>query len=129
DQVRAVVRRHDPDASRQRGRDLGNPLLHAVDYAQRVLAIAHHHNPADGLPSAIALGDPEPQIGPDGHPGHVADPHRAPVLPDADRDLLYVPYPTEVAEPADRVVGTRHLYGPRPDVLVGSAHGVDHLPR
>src|SRR5207245_169984 len=64
DQVRAVVGRHDPHAGRQRGRDLGDPLLHAVDHAQRVLAIAHHHDPTDGLPSTIPLGDPEPQVGP-----------------------------------------------------------------
>src|SRR3989442_11734791 len=57
DQVRAVVRRHDPDAGRQRGRDLGNPLLDAVDHAQRVLAIAHDHDPTDGLPSAIPLSE------------------------------------------------------------------------
>src|SRR5437899_6908261 len=37
---------------------------------------------------------------------------RAPILPDADRDLLDVPDSTEVAEPADRVVRARHLYGP-----------------
>src|SRR5213594_3916890 len=129
DQVGAVVGRHDPDAGRQRGRDLGDPLLHAVDHAQRVLAIAHHHDPTDGLPSAIPLGDPEPQIGPDRHPGHIADPHGTPILPDADRDLLDVLHPAEVAEPADRVVGARHLYGPRPDVLVRPANGSDHLPR
>src|SRR3989449_458149 len=118
DQVRAVVGRHDPDAGRQRRRDLGNPLLDAVDHAQRVLAIAHDHNSAHRFAFAVPLSDPEPQVRPDRHPGHIADPHRAPVLPDADRDLLDVPDPTEVAEPANRVVGARHLNGPRPDVLV-----------
>src|SRR5713101_7932126 len=104
DQVRAVVPRHDPDAGRQRGRDLGDPLLDAVDHSQRVLAIAHHDDPADGLPYSITLGDPEPQVGPDRHPGYITDPYRAPVFPDADRDLPDVPDPTEVTEPADRVV-------------------------
>src|SRR5439155_19299044 len=87
------------------------------------------HDPTDGLSSSIPLGDPEPQVGPDRHPGHIADPYRAPILSDADRDLLDVTDPTEVAEPADRVVGARHLYGPRPDVLVGPAHGRDDLAR
>src|SRR5207247_6877404 len=116
-------------AGRQRGRDLGDPLLHAVDHSECVLPIAHHHDPTDGLSSSIPLGDPEPQVGPDRHPGHIADPYRAPILSDADRDLLDVTDPTEVAEPADRVVGARHLYGPRPDVLVGPAHGRDDLAR
>src|SRR5213082_320769 len=129
DQVRAVVRRHDPDAGRQRGRDLGNPLLHAVDHTQRVLAIAHHHDPTHGLPSAIPLGDPEPQVGPDRHPGHITDPHRAPILSDADRDLPDVPDSTEVAEPANRVVRARDFHRARPNVLVGPAYGRDDLAR
>src|SRR5205823_14908594 len=95
----------------------------------RVLAIAHHHHPTHGLPSSIPLGDPEPQVGPDRHPGHITDPHRAPILPDADRDLPDVLDSTEVAEPADRVVRARDLYGPRPDVLVGPAHRGDDLAR
>src|SRR5438876_105646 len=83
------------------------------------------------VPIAIPVppSDPEPQVGPDRHPSHIADPHRTPILPDGDRDLFDVPDSTEVAEPADRVVRARHLYGPRPDVLVRPANGIDHLPR
>src|SRR5207247_11074382 len=94
-----------------------------------VLAIAHDDNSAHRFAFAVPLSDSEPQVGPDRHPGHVTHPHRAAILPDADRDLPDVLDATEIAEPADRVVGARHLYGPRPDVLVRPANGIDHLPR
>src|SRR5207253_9596734 len=106
----------DPDTGGQRRRDLGDPLLHAVDYTQCVLAIAHHHDPTDGLPSAVPLGDPEPQVGPDRHPRHITDPDRAPILPHTDRDLLDVLDPTELAKPAARVVRTRDLHRACTDV-------------
>src|SRR5439155_870470 len=97
-------------ATRERGRDLGNPLLHAVDHAQRILAITHDYNSAHCFAFAVALSDPEPQVGPDRHPGHIGDAHRAPVLPDAHRDLPDVPDSTEVAKPADRVVRARNFH-------------------
>src|SRR5207302_3596376 len=93
-----------------------------VDHAQCVLTIAHDHNSAHRFALAIPLSDPESEVGPDRHAGHVTDPHRAAVLPDTDRDLLDVPDSTEVAEPADRVVRARDFHRAGPDVLVGPAH-------
>src|SRR2546427_12510053 len=66
---------------------------------------------------------------PDRHPGHIADSHGPAILPDADRDPLDVPDPTEIAKPADRVVRARDLHRAGPDVLVGPAHRGDDLAR
>ena len=57
DQPGAVVRRNDLHARRQRRANLRQLLLHAVDDIQRVHAVAHHHDAADGFAFALPIGD------------------------------------------------------------------------
>jgi hypothetical protein len=52
DQVRAIVNRHNPDALRQPRLDLLQPRLYAIDDIQRILALAHDHNPRNRIAAA-----------------------------------------------------------------------------
>ena len=56
DQPGAVISRHDFHAGGQRGLDLRELLLHAVDHVQRIHAVAHDDDAADGFAFAIPFG-------------------------------------------------------------------------
>jgi hypothetical protein len=64
DQFGTVVRHDELHAGRQRAAHLVEPPLHAVDHAQRVLALPHDHDAADHLTAAVQLGDPRRGSGP-----------------------------------------------------------------
>ena len=60
DQIGTIIGRHDLDTFGQGGTNLVDALLDPIDDRKRVLAIAHHHDPADRLPVAIELGHAPP---------------------------------------------------------------------
>ena len=72
DQQRAVVDRHDRGAGRQADGHLGEPRLDVVDHRERIGAEALQRNAARHLAVAVELGNAAPLVGPDLHPGDVA---------------------------------------------------------
>ena len=48
------------------------PLLHAVDHVERVLAAAHHDDAAHGVALAVEVGDAPPDLGSERHAADVA---------------------------------------------------------
>src|SRR5207249_8920598 len=52
DQIAAVVSRHDPHAIGQRRFDLFDLLFDSIDHVERVLAVPHDDDAADGLTTA-----------------------------------------------------------------------------
>ena len=54
----AVISGDDLNSRRQRGRNLAELLLYAVDDIQRIHALTHDDDAADGFAFAVPLGDP-----------------------------------------------------------------------
>src|SRR5207248_2029024 len=65
DQLAAVIGWHDVHARRQRRFDFFDLLFDAVDNRERVFAVTHHNNAADGLAFAVHLRHAAPKISPE----------------------------------------------------------------
>ena len=102
-------------------------MLHRIDHAQGVLAVAHDDYAAHRFLLTVQLRDPEPQIGPDRHARDIADANRAPPSTCPERDLRDVFHAAEIAKPANRVIRARNFNRARADVLVCPSHCFDHL--
>ncbi len=50
--------------------------LHALDDVERILPVAHDHNPANGIAVAVEIGNAAPDLRPERDLGHVAQQHR-----------------------------------------------------
>src|SRR5262249_37916059 len=102
------------------------PFLDRVDDIEGVLAIAHDHDAARGLPFPIELREAAPDVRTDAHRGDVLDAHRRALdhlhgrLPDVVRRL-------DVSTAADDLLVTAHLDDATADLLVGRAHRAHHV--
>ena len=72
DELGPIVGRHDLEAGRQRRLDVAQLLLDALDDVERVLALAHHDDPADGVSLAVEVRDAPPDLRPEGDVPDVA---------------------------------------------------------
>ena len=102
-------------------------MLHSVDHAQRILAVAHDDDATHRFPLAVQLRDPQPEIGTDRHAGDVADAHGATAGAHRDSHLRDVFHTAEIAEPTNRIVRAGHFQRARADVLIGPPHRLDDL--
>ena len=64
DEAGTIVSRHDLDAGWKRRRDLTELLLHSIDDVQRIHALAHDDDAADGFPSPFHSATPSRMSGP-----------------------------------------------------------------
>src|SRR5436190_10781132 len=71
DQLAAVISRHDVHTGWQRRFDLVDFLFDAIDDVERVLAVTHHDNAANGFAFAVQFRDPAPDIAAEMHGAHV----------------------------------------------------------
>ena len=126
DQIAPVVSRHNSHAFGQRRFDLLDFLFDTVDDIERVLAVTHHNNPADGLPASVQLGDAAPDIPAEMHRADVLQINRRAVF-DFEDDVLNVLDFLDVAAPADVILCGRDLENFSTDVGVAHFDGVDHL--
>ena len=124
DQRRAVVERHEPDASGQPGLKRLDLVLHPVDHVHCADAVAGHHHAAHGFLSALhQRGGPEGVA--DLHRRHLPDEDGDTVL-GADDDVLDVMHVLDQTEPADHRPGPARLDDVAADVAVASHDGVDY---
>ena len=72
DELGAVVGRDELDAFGKAGLHGLEACLHGVDRGERVLAVAHHDDPADRLAVSVQLGDPTAHLRAEGHLADVA---------------------------------------------------------
>ena len=80
DQLAAIVSRHDAHTGRQRRFDLLDFLFDTIDDVERVLAVTHHDDPANGLAFAVQFRDPAPDIAAEMHGADVLQVNRRAVI-------------------------------------------------
>ncbi len=119
--------RDDLDALRERGLQLLEPVLHAGDDVQRVLAVSHDDDPAHGVAEAVEIRDAAADLGPDLDPRDVAQEHRRTAGPGLDDDLLEVGDAARVPAAADHVLAARELHQAAAHLVVALADRGDHL--
>ena len=124
DQIGAIVSRHDLDAGWKRGRDLAQLLLHSVDDVQRVHALAHDDDPADGFAFAIPLCDSFADIGAEAHRSQIAQQDRRPVLA-ADGNRCEIVQRAQIAETADHVLCAAQVEHATADFIRAGLYFVD----
>ena len=102
--------------------------MHALDDVERVLALPHDDDAADGVADAVEVGDAAADVGADRHLRHV--PHqdrRARLRRRPDDDALDVVDRLHVAAAAHHVLGAGELEQPPADLVVALADRVDHV--
>jgi hypothetical protein len=124
DQVRPVVGGDDPDALRQRGLDLREPRLDAVDHGACVLGVPHHDDAADGVAQAVEIADAAPDLGSERDLSHVAEQHGRAALVRLQDDLLEIAHVLHVATPAHHVLAAGELDEAPAHLVVARAHRV-----
>ena len=98
----AVVAGNDFHAGWQRGFDIRELLLDAVDDIQRVHAVAHHDDAANGFSLAVPFGHSLADVRPEGDCSQVADQHGRAVLGGNGNGLQIAQRP-QIAEAANHV--------------------------
>ena len=126
DQIAAIVGRHDPDPFGQRRFDLLDFLFDAVNDIERVLAVAHHYDSADGFAASVQFGDTTPNVAAEMHSGDVLQINRRPVL-DFEDNVLDVLDFLNVATAAHVIFRARDLENFAADIGVAHFDGVNHL--
>ncbi len=126
DQVGAVVDRHDLDAGRQARLDLPDLGLDPVDDLQGVFSLAHDHDPGNHLPFPVQVGDPPPDVRPQGHFTDVLDPDRGAGLAGRQDDVFEILQGPGVAPAADHVFGAAEFDQPPAHLHVALAHRLGH---
>ena len=124
DQRAAVVDGHDLHTGRQAGLQFLEALAHPFNGLKRILAVAHHDDPARHLAFAVEFCDPPAHLRSDLDPGDVADPNRGPLCIHADGDLFDVLDGLDVSQPPDHVFGLGHFHEPAADIAVGAHDGL-----
>ena len=125
DQPGAVVGGYDLNAGRQRGRDLLELGLDPVDDVERVHAVAHHHDAADGFAFSLPVGRAAPHVGTEGDGAKIAHQDRRAVL-GGDRNIFEIGERVQIAEAADHVLGAIHLQHVSAHLIGALPHAVDH---
>ena len=124
DQTGAVVSRHDLDAGRQRRCDLAQLLLDAVDDVQRIHALAHDDDAADGFAFAIPFRNPFADIRAEAHRSQIAQQHRRSILA-ADGNRCEIVQRAQIAEAADHVFRAAQVEHATADFVRAHLHFVD----
>ena len=128
DEVGPVVGELDADALREGGGELREPGLDRADDVERVLAVAHHDDPADRLALAVPLEEAAPDVRAEPDLADVAHEDRgARRARGADRDPLDVAEVLHVAAAAHVVLAPAHLDHAPADVVVRVADRGDHV--
>jgi hypothetical protein len=109
----------------QRGLELGQLGLHAVDDVEGVFALAHDHDAAHHVALTVVVGDAPPHLRAQRHGGHVLDRDGRAVF-GLEHQLLEIADPLHVAAPAHHVLAARQLDQAAAHVVVALAHGLDH---
>src|SRR2546423_6402762 len=103
-QAAPIVSRDHGRAGGQRWFDFGQLALDAVDHAQCIFAVAHHHDPTDDFAFAVELGETAPKGGPEMDVRDVLDVDRRAVHHLED-DALDVVDAFDIAAAADVILG------------------------
>ncbi len=107
---------------RQAGLQLLDLLLQPLDDLQRILAVAHHHDAADGLCAALVEGTAT-ELRPDGHVCHMPDLDRRTFVLAYD-DFLQILDCLDESDAADEELNTVLLQHFRADIDVRPPYGV-----
>ena len=123
----AIVYRDDLHALGQTGLQLLYPRLDFLDGGQRVLAAAHHDDPADHLAQSVELGDAAAQGRPTLHNGDITQQHRHRSVRGHHRHPLEIVPRAQVAFAAHHELGLALLDHRAAGGAVGGADRVDQL--
>ena len=122
DQITAIVGRHDANPFGQRTLNLLDFLFDTIDDVERVLAVTHHHDAADGFAAPVQLSNAAPDVATQMHRGHVFHVNRCTVL-DLEDDVLNILNFFDVASAANVILRGRNLEDFAADI------GVAHFDR
>src|SRR5438132_1876488 len=126
DQIAAIVGRHDAHASWERGFDLLDFPFYTVDNVERVFAVTHDNNAADGLAFAIQLRDAAPDVAAKMDAADVLHVNRRAVL-DFEDNVLDVLDFFDVTAAADEILGRCDFQNAAAHIGVAHFDGVDDL--
>ena len=104
--------------------DFSDLRLDPVDDVERVLAVAHDHDTADGLAFTVPLRDPFAQIGTIRHDPQIAHEHRRAIV-GRDGDLLDIRQGPDVADSSHQVVCAGHFQHPAAYLIIAGPDPVD----
>ena len=124
DELGAIVGGHHLHALGQGRAELGELGLHALDDVERVLALAHHHDPAHHVPLAVQVGHAAPDLRAERHLGDVLHLDGRASLR-LQHQLLQIRDRLHVAAPAHHVLAAGELDEPPAHVVVPLADGGD----
>ncbi len=113
-------------ALRQRRFDFLDFLFDTIDDVERVLAVTHHHDAADGLAFAVQLRDAAPDVAAEMHGADVLHVNRRAVLHFQD-NVFDVLDAFDVAAAADEIFGCRDLESLAADIGVAHFDRVDDV--
>src|SRR6266576_4366903 len=108
DQIAAIISRHDAHARRQGGFDFFDFLFDTIDDVERVLAVTHHHDPANGLAFAVQFRDPAPDIAAEMHGADVLHINRRAFI-DFQHNVFNVGNAFDVTAATDEIFRGRDL--------------------
>ena len=127
DELRAVVRRDEPDPGRQGRLELLHARLDARDDVAGVLGMAHDDDAADRLARAVEIRDAAAHLGPERHRRDVAQQDRRAALVRLQDHLLEIGFRLHVAAPANHELAAGELEQAAADLAVARPDGLGHL--
>src|SRR5438874_9171698 len=128
DQFAAIVSGHNPHAFWQGWFDFLDLAFDAFDNSERVLAITHDHNPADGLAASVQLDHPAPDVAAKMDRANVLDVNRRAFV-HFQHDVLDVSDRSDVAASADVVLGCGDFERLSADIAVAQPDRVNDIAR
>src|SRR6516225_2162006 len=124
DQPRAIVAGNDLYAWRQAFPDFDELCFDPVDDVQRILAVTHHHDTADGFPLPVPFRDALPEVRTKADHPKITHQNRRAILATHGYASQIIKG-LDVAQAADQVAGARHLQHASTNLIVAVANFID----
>ncbi len=118
-QVGTVIGNLDPDTGGESLFQIRNLHLDPVNDVFGVLAIAHHHDPADRLPFPVHIQHTAPDCASQLDGPQVFNVDRRTAHVGSDNDVLQIFLGLDVSPPPDQVLGVSLLDQPSPHIRIG----------
>src|SRR5258708_6626690 len=126
DQGTPIIDRKNLDAFGERLLDLLNFFLYPVDALETILAVAHHHNPADGFALPVQFRVSPPQVWTEMNVPHLLQINWSAVLNLQD-DVIEIFQTLDVTATSDKKFGRRDFECFAADILVTHPDRVDDI--
>ena len=125
DEPGAVIAGHNFNAGRQRGRNLLELGLHSIDDIERIHAVAHNDNAADGFPLPLPVSRAPPHIRTERDCAQILYQNGRAVLC-CNRDIFEIGERAQIAEAANHVFRAIHVQHVSANFIGALPDSVDH---